>query len=420
MTPSLRSLAPVALAAAVAAGALPAEADPPQNSLTEQDAVRLALLHNPDARSAGYGVQAARGALIQAGALQNPSLFVGALGRTVSPLQGPTPSQLGVTWTIPIGGKREAGVAAARAALDASKANFQAHRLQLAVSVRTAFVTALLDASLLEFAQADETQFQQELGLDELRYKDGKIAYGDVLKLQVQALALEDALRGAKAALAGARADLVQLVGEGVLAPGYRIEGELSPPPDREVTVPELLDEALAHRPDYLAAQAQQRSARSSLTLARRVPIPDLGVSADYDHDFRAGGAPDAYDVTLSVPIPLFDRNRGGVDQAEAAYEQARLAVESLRLAIHDAAVKAVTEWNSSRAQLAAYGTGRKAAQQSLDISKHAYEVGSGSLLDYLDAEASYRQVESAYRTALARVVVADRNLRFVAGEELP
>lgn len=419
MNPSLRALAPVALAAAVTAVALPAEADPSQNSLTEQDAVRLAILHNPDARSAGYDVKAAQGALIQAGVLQNPSLFVGALGRTVSPLQGPTPSQFGVTWTIPIDGKRAAGVAAARAALDASKATFQAHRLQLALSVRTAFVTALLDESLLEFAQADETRFQQELRLNVLRYKDGKIAYGDVLKLQVQALALEDALREARAALAGARADLVQLVGEGVLAPDYRIEGELTPPPDREITVPELVDEALARRPDYLAAQAQQDSARNSLTLARRTPIPDLGISADYDHDFRAGGAPDAYDVTLSVPIPLFDRNRGGIDQAVAAHEQAKLAVESLRLSIHDAAVKAVTEWNASRAQFAAYETGRKAAQQSLDISKHAYEVGSGSLLDYLDAEASYRAVESAYRTALARVVVADRNLRFVAGEEL-
>ncbi len=60
-------------------------------------------------------------------------------------------------------------------------------------------------------------------------------------------------------------------------------------------------------------------------------------------------------------------------------------------------------------------------AKESLDITKrHAYEEGRGTLLDYLDAESTYRQVESAYRSAMADAMNAATTLRFVAGEDLP
>ena len=408
-----------------AEGAAPSAGDGPRTSIDLQQAVRLALLHNPDTRSSGYAVKAAQGALTQAGVFENPSLFVNAMGTGVSPFQGPLPNQFGLTWTVPVGGKRSAGIAAARAGVDAAKASYQASRQALVFAVESAFVTVQLDASLLRFADADRDQFQQELALNTLRYKDGKIAYGDVLKLRVQALALDDAQREAQAALDGARADLGQLVGEGVLAPGFTVEGALTAPdgsaPGRPTTAEALTAEALASRPDYLAALAQQKSAEAALTLARRTPIPDIGILADYNHDFRkSDDAPDSYDLGLSIPLPLLDRNTGGVTQAEAAAAQAKLAVESLRLAIHDAAVKAIAEWHASQAQVSAYAAGVSTAKASLDISKHAYDVGQGSLLDYLDAESSYRQVESAYRSAAARAAIASHSLRFVAGKDVP
>lgn len=395
--------------------------DAPLHTVSLKQAIALALEHNPDSRSASYNVHAAQGALVQASLLSNPTLFLYSYASQISgPFQGPIPNQLGATWTVPVGGKRAAGIAAAQATLDASKASYEANRRQLTLNVETAFVTALLDQALVQFAQLDQSQFDQELQLNELRYKDGKISYGDVLKLRVQALALADALRQAQANLAGARADLRQLVGEGVLDDQFVLEGELEQPAARAVTAAALAEQALAHRPDYAASQRQEKSAEASLTLARRTPIPDIALLADYNHNFRDSTAPDTYDLSVSVPIPVLDRNQGGITQAEAAFAQARLATTSLRLSIQDAAEKAVVEWNTSQAQLDAYAQGVKTAQESLQISKHAYELGSGTLLDYLDAEASYRQVESAYRAALARTVIAADNLRFVAGKDTP
>jgi len=382
-------------------------------------AIALALERNTDVRSSETDVTAAHGSLVQAGALQNPAVSVGASGIQVAPLTGPVPNTFGVSWTVPIGGKRAAGIAAADAAFSAAKATRTAVQQQVRLNAATAFVNVLLADALLSFARSDRESFGRTLELNELRYRDGKIAYGDVLKLRIQALTQDDAVRQAEQNLVAARADLVQLVGEEALAPAFQLDGSLEPPPQRAAETPEaLLARALKKRPDYLATTEQIESAKSALVQARRQPIPDLGVGFNYNH---ASGVPDSYDLALSVAVPLFDRNRGNIEQAAAAVEKARIAQEALRNQLRDAAAKAVAEWQSSSAQVSAYGHGiRDSAKESLDIRRRAYELGAGSLLDFLDAETSYRQVESAYRSALARNALAAYTVGFVAGDEIP
>jgi outer membrane protein, heavy metal efflux system len=408
----LRPAAAVFLAASV-----PARAAEPRASITLAQAIELALQHNTDLRSSGQDVVSAHGALVQAGALPNPGLFVYSIGRQISPLAAPVPTQVGVTWTLPIGGKRGAGIASAEAGLSAAKATQAQVRQQLELNVVTAFVNVVLADALLQFALQDAAGFHQTLDLNEVRFKDGKIAFGDVLKLRVQALAVDDAARQAGQTLISARADLVQLLGEEAVTAAFEVQGALEPLPQAPETTQEaLLSAALEKRPDYLALKAQTEAAQFSLTQARRQPIPDLSILFDYNH---ASGNPDSYDVSLSVPVPLFDRNRGNIEQAEAAVAKARIAQEALRLQLREAATKAVSEWRSSRAQAEAYRQGEQGARESLEISRHAYDAGQGSLLDFLGAETSYRQVEGAFRSALARTALAAYTLRFVAGEEI-
>lgn len=387
--------------------------------LTAQQAIRLALLHNPDSRSADQDVVAARGAVTQAKVLPNPSIFISALGYDVSPFQGPIPNQYGVTWTIPIGGKRAASIAAARADVGAAQASRVSTRRQLALAVETQFVRVLLDRSLLAFARENQQTFQQSVTINELRYKDGKISFGDVLKLRIQARQVDDTVRQAYQQLVNDRAELARLVGSSALAPDFQVVGSLQPPAmPRDLSTRAVAESALRRRPDYRALRAELDAARASLTLARRQPIPDLGVLADYNY---VPGTPGTYDLQLTASVPLFDRNQGNVKQAEAEYQKARLAIEGLRNQLMSDATRAVQDWRTAEQRVIAYSNDFvKTAKDSLDISRHSYEEGRGTLLDYLDAESSYRDVERAYRSAQAEAVLAAANIKFVSGEDLP
>jgi cobalt-zinc-cadmium efflux system outer membrane protein len=398
--------------------ATPARAQEPLTAVTLDQAIRLALAHNTDSRGADEDVVSAGGALDQARLLPNPSVFVSSLGRGVSPFMGPVPTQVGVTWTIPIGGKRAAGIDAARAGVDAARATRIAARRQVELSVAKAFVAVLLDQAQLEFARQDETGIHDALALNELRYKDGKIGYGDVLKLRLQVRTVEDTVRLGELQLANDRLELARLTGEATLAPDYAVSGALTPPvAPAEPVAEELLAKALTARTDYQALLAQEHSFEALAAQARRQPIPDLGVLVDYD---KVAGDPGAYDITLTASLPILDRNQGNITQAESAARKARIATEALRLQIRQDALQAVNGWKTSHARLAAYDADiLSAAGESLEITRHAYEQGRGSLLDYLDAEASYRDVERAYRSAVADAVNAFATLRFVAGEDL-
>jgi outer membrane protein, heavy metal efflux system len=410
------------LACSFAIGVAAADPSPaptaPIAVLSLPDAIHLALAHNPDSLTTDEDVRAARGAYVQSHALPNPALFVYALGKNLSPIDAPVPNQFGVTWTIPIGGKRGAGIAAAGAALDAAGATRIAARRQLELEVSIAFISVLLDQAQLDFAKQDQAGLHQAVDLDEIRYKDGKIAYSDVLKLRIQERGTDDTVRQDELTLATDRAELARLVGDGTLAPEFSLAGTLAPPAFPTLTTEALLERALAERPDYKALLASERSAQSSLTQARRQPIPDLGVLLDYD---RVAGTAGAFDVELSATIPLFDRNAGNTLAADAAARKAHLAIESLKNQLRADVTKAVRALETSAARLKVYDQQLLSeAKESLDITRHAYEQGRGTLLDYLDAESSYRDVEREYRSAVGQAMLAATQVRFVAGEELP
>jgi cobalt-zinc-cadmium efflux system outer membrane protein len=415
-----RFLCSIPTVAAVGLLSTTARAAEPIKSLTLDQAIQLALAHNPDSQSADEDVASAGGALVQSRLLPNPSLFVSSLGRSLSPLDGPIPTQIGLTFTIPIGGKRAAGIEAAQATVDAARATRVAARRQVALTVEKAFVAVLLAQAQLEFAAQDQDGIRQSFELNDLRYRDGKIAFGDVLKLQIQVRAVEDIVRQDELQLANDRTELARLIGDGSLAAEYVVAGSLTAPPalPAEPIVDDVLAKALKDRTDYQALLAQERSLSALATQARRQPIPDLGVLVDYDN---VPGEGSQYDITLSVTIPIFDRNQGNVTQAEAAFRKAKIATQALRAQIREDVQQAVNGWKASHARLAVYDDDLlSAAKQSLDITRHAYEQGRGTLLDYLDAESSYRQVESAYRAVLAAAMTAAATLRFVAGEDLP
>jgi outer membrane protein, heavy metal efflux system len=408
----------IPMVAVVASLSAHAHAQEPLTSVALEQAIQLALAHNTDSRSADEDVTSAGGALVQSRLLPNPSLFVSSLGRGVAPFMAPVPTQLGVTWTIPIGGKRAAGIDAARAAVDAARATRIGARRSVQLAVEKAFVAVLLDQAQLEFATLDEKGIHDALALNELRYKDGKIAYGDVLKLRLQVRTVEDTVRQGQLQLANDRLELARLSGEATLAPDYTVIGALVPPAVPTPPVAEeLLARALKNRPDYQALLADEHNLAALATQARRQPIPDLGVLVDYD---KPPGEPSQYDITLTATVPILDRNQGNIIQAESAARKAKLASEALRAQIRADVLQAVNGWNTTHARLATYDDDiLSAAKESLDITRHAYEQGRGSLLDYLDAESSYRDVERAYRAVLADAMNAAATLRFVAGEDL-
>jgi cobalt-zinc-cadmium efflux system outer membrane protein len=124
-------------------------------------------------------------------------------------------------------------------------------------------------------------------------------------------------------------------------------------------------------------------------------------------------------DVSLfgQMQMPIFDRNQGEIARAgfaiTQAQEQERFANGQVLTDVRDA----FENLRTNDQIVVLYRSGYlDEAQQSRDISEYAYRHGAASLLDFLDAERTYRVTQLGYRQALASYLLALEQLREAVG----
>ena len=170
---------------------------------------------------------------------------------------------------------------------------------------------------------------------------------------------------------------------------------------------------ALATRPDLRAAQQGVTAANSQYALAKADGKRDITGQINYTHV----AALSTTSLFGSIQLPIFDRNQGEIARTRyaitQAQEQEKAASDQVLTDVEDA----YEALRSSDQVIQLYRSGYlDEAQQDRDISEYAYKRGAASLLDFLDAERSYRATQLAYRQALASYGLALEQLREAVG----
>ncbi len=234
----------------------------------------------------------------------------------------------------------------------------------------------------------------------------------DLLKIKIQLLQFQMDVSAAKLAKVQALASLRQLLGYESVAANYEVAGDLEYKP---VTLGEddLKAMALRQRPDVRAAQLGITAAQSQLALAKADGKPDVTAQANYTH------VADLSTTSLfaSIPLPVFNRNQGEIARTGYAITQSQeLSSEQASIALTDV-TNSYEGLRTADEVVVLYQSGYlKQAEDSRDISEYAYQHGAASLLDFLDAERSYRATELAYRQSLAGYMTSLEQLRQAVG----
>ncbi len=170
---------------------------------------------------------------------------------------------------------------------------------------------------------------------------------------------------------------------------------------------------ALRLRPDLQAAERGITAAQSQIGLAKANAKQDLTVTFDYTHLNSANLGAFYFDI----PLPIFNRNQGEVARTYFALTQAKFLDKAAEEQVFTDVRTAYETLLNNRDVLELYDKGYiQQAQQSLEIAQFAYQHGAASLLDFLDAERSYRSTELGYRQALATYMTSMEQLRQAVG----
>lgn len=319
---------------------------------------------------------------------------------------------IGIGYLFERGHKRQRRLQAARDATAVTRAQVADAERTLAFNVGQQFVSVLLAESTLQFALQDLKGFQQEVDIGEAQYKAGYIGEGDYLKIKLQLLQFQTDVSSARLARVQALTGLREFMGYSAVPADFDVMGDLAYQP-LKINLEDLQARALRERPDFHAAELGITAAQSQILLAKANAKVDVNGTYDFTHVSGENTA----SIFVNFDLPIFNRNQGEIARTGHALTQAQEQQQSASDTVLSDVANAYEALRSNDEIVQLYVSGYlKQAQDSRDISEYAYKRGAASLLDFLDAERSYRSTQLAYRQALSSYMTAVEQLKEALG----
>lgn len=383
-------------------------------------AIDLALAHNHALRATRTQILQNQAQEITANLRPNPTLgmdtqfvpFFSPQDFSGENLNETQQFDVGLSYLFERGHKRQHRLQAARDATAVTRAQVADAERTLAFNVGQQFVSVLLAESTLQFALEDLKGFQQTVDISQEQFRAGLIGEGDYLKIKLQLLQFQTDVSSARLAKVQALVGLREFLGYDAVPADFDVIGDLAYQP-LKAKVDDLQAQALRERPDYRAAQLGITAAKSQVSLARANGKVDVNGTYDFTHVSGENTA----SIFANFALPIFDRNQGEIKRTGYALTQAEEQERSASDTVLSDVANAYEGVKSNDEVVQLYTSGYlKQAQDSRDISEYAYKRGAASLLDFLDAERSYRSTQLAYRQALASYMTALEQLKEALG----
>jgi cobalt-zinc-cadmium efflux system outer membrane protein len=378
------------------AGAGTPQAMEPNGILTLPNALVLALARNPDLSVFPYDLRAAEARVLQAGLRPNPELDievedVGGRGER----QGFDAAQTTVQVAQPfeLGGKRAKRTRVASLDKELVQWDYRAARLDVIQRVTRAFTAVLAAQERLALTDRLLQLSRQAQAAVAQRVKAGKDSPVEELRADVTFSESRIERQKAEKALAAARCNLAAAWGDA--RPRFaKVEGAFYETP--EPAAPTRLAAATADNPDLARWQTEEDRRRAALRLEKARGVPDLAVGAGVRRYEETDDA--ALVFGLALPLPLFDRNQGGVLEATAQLAKTRRQYEAAQVRTLAALSEAVNTLAAAYEQAAIlHHEVLPKAQGAFEAAQEGYRQGKFDYLHLLDTQRTLFQMQARY-----------------------
>lgn len=382
--------------------------------MTEAEALRRFERENAQARALSARVRVVRAETRALSLPPNP-----AVTYTREDAAGAQDSFLLLQQSLPLSGRLGLLRRAGNSTVAAAEAETAYDLLQLRSDFRTAFYGLLLAQERVSLLEAWVPQLREIVRILQKREREGEGSVYDRLRAERELADAEANLASAHVILAQARARLASFFVAGTDPASLVVKGGVVTPTPLPA-LEELVTRSLAVRGDYLASQRQLERFGYEQSAAGRLRIPEPILSAGLKRTTVPGRADNGYALSVTVPIPLFNRGQADSERARAAREQTESVIAARRQQI-ETEVKAAYETVRLRRRIA-QEYGRELGDKGVELSRIgrlAYEEGEQGILELLDAYriALFSRLQALELAASAKQ--AEIELNRAAGEEV-
>lgn len=385
--------------------------------ITLDQAIAFALSQNPGLSSHSLEVEARGGQVLQAGVFPNPEIgfeIDNFWGNQEFKKFDNSESTITVSQMIELGGKRSKRTRAAELERDLAQWDFEAKRRDILAEVTKVFNEVLAGQERLVLAQEISLLSEKSLSIVAAQVQAGKVPPIEEVKAQAElSLSRIDAEK-AGYSLDAAWKRLGALMG--ITDIFKKAQGTLELDP----AIPSFDEYSIntEKNPDITRWSDEIEHQKALLNLAESGRIPDPTLSAGTrrfnETDERA------YTFGISIPLPLFDTNRGGIIEAKKRISKAAEEQKAVRLKIHSALADSYQALSGAFAEATALkNTVLPALENTFSAVSEGYRYGKFAYLDVLDAQRRFFESKNRYIEALAAYKKAQADIKRISGADI-
>jgi outer membrane protein, heavy metal efflux system len=398
-----------------------------QQSLTWDQVKEKFEAGNPALRADADNVDEMRAEEVTAYLRPNPQLTVSADGTQIAPNHGvwePLAGAFvspGVSYLHERDHKRELRLQSAREGTRISEAEHDDLKRTMEFTLRAAFVQTLEAKTVLDMAKSDLDYYDKIIAINHDRFKAGDIAEIDMDRIELLRVQYESELQTAIVNLRTAKIQLLQFLNDRTPVEQFDVTG----PFDFSETLQPLDDfrrMALDARPDLQAAlqAAEQAVTNHKLAEANGSTDPTLAAWYTWNASTNNPDATQTLGLSVSVPLRIFDRNQGEKKRTQIDIDRSQQAAQAARAQVFGDVDTAYAQVQSNIELLKPYKAKyNNEALHVRDTVTYSYEHGGASLMDFLNAQSDYREVQLAYAELIGAYLTAAGQLNLAVGREV-
>jgi cobalt-zinc-cadmium efflux system outer membrane protein len=385
-----------------------------RKSITISDAIAIFLQQNLELVAARYDVDTVNAEKLTARLRPNPEISVGFSDVPLNFRDNfvkPQTFSYDIAQTFELGGKRSKRIDTANANSEVARAQFQMAVWQATNDLKRKFYAVVLAQSLLNLAKENQKTFAEVIKHTAELVQAGEIAGLDLTRLEVEQLKFDTDIANSERDYEVALRDLRVALGGDYRAMEIDVSGSLDPEP-YNFSLRELVDDAMAARPDLKVAQLSERAADADIRSQNARRIPDLTIGGGVEQ-IPSGGS--TYNFGVGVPLPIHDRNQG--ERAKALIEKSKAQNQQHLVTnqILGDVDKALVAFQIQKRRVEFYRNGVLTKIDKIqNLTEFSLKAGESSTLELLDAVRTRRETLVAfyqtlfdYQTALLDIELA-------------
>ena len=374
--------------------------DEPTGDIVLADVLRLALLGNAELAAFSWSVRASDARALQAAQVPNPEMEVelehfGGAGELAG-FQA-AEAKLVLSQVFEIGGKRGKRTKVALLERDLSGWEYEAKRLDVLADAAVAFVRVLANQERLVVAEESAEVARRVLEVVSERVKAGKVSPLEETRAGVELAAIEIEVERIRNAHQASRMRLGAAWGSSEPVFGkatgdfYRVD---------DLPSSDALLGRAHEAPEIARWSTEMEMYEAAIEMQKAVRIPDVELSGGVKRELENRW--DSYVLSVGIPIPLFDRNRGGIREAECNLARGREGRKAAEVAISADLFETYHILSASHKEAVSLAsTVLPAAERALEATGEGYRQGKFGYLDVLDAQRTLFEVKAQYIDAL-------------------